>query len=126
MGIFLSQPNLEKYSLEGSSSTLKIDCAAVSMQGWRNNQEDSEILQIPLDEENSALFAVFDGHGSDIVSNFCARYYPELLTANSSYKNGNYEQALVESFYKMDEVMQTKVGRRVLFRNIINKEESKK
>jgi len=72
MGIFLSQPNLEKFCLEGSSNSLKLDSAAVSMQGWRNNQEDSEILKIPLDDENSALFAVFDGHGSDIVSNFCS------------------------------------------------------
>ena len=45
------------------------------MQGWRNNQEDNEILQIPLlDDEKSALFAVLDGHGSDIVAHFCARY----------------------------------------------------
>jgi len=42
------------------------------MQGWRNNQEDAEIVQIPLDESDACLFAVFDGHGSDLVSNFSA------------------------------------------------------
>jgi len=70
MGIFLSQPNLEKYTLKGENDLVK--AVAVSMQGWRNNQEDAEILQITLDDPTASLFAVFDGHGSDVVSNFCA------------------------------------------------------
>jgi len=75
-----------------------MDTAAVSMQGWRNNQEDSEILRIPLDDPESALFAVFDGHGSDIVSNFCAHYFPGILTASTSYKAAHYEEALAQAF----------------------------
>lgn len=53
------------------------------MQGWRNNQEDSEILKINLDQKSS-LFAVFDGHGSDLISNFCAEYFGSLLLANEN------------------------------------------
>lgn len=51
------------------------------MQGWRSNQEDSEILKLSIDNKSS-LFAVFDGHGSDLVSNFCAEYFGPLLLNN--------------------------------------------
>lgn len=77
--------------------------AAVSMQGWRVNQEDAEINIIPFDnDEQSALFAVFDGHGGDMISKFCAKYLPRELVKLDSYKKGNYEQALIDVFYKMD------------------------
>jgi len=59
------------------------------MQGWRNNQEDAEILKIPLEDDNSCLFAVFDGHGSDLVSNFSAFYFGKVLLDNEEYKRGN-------------------------------------
>lgn len=96
------------------------------MQGWRNNQEDAEILSVPFDDdENSCLFAVFDGHGSDLVSNFSAAYFGQVLKANANYKSGNYSKALTETFQKMDKVMLSKPGRRILFQNILNKDNGK-
>ena len=44
MGVYLSAPNTEKFSEEGSHKNLKY--AASSMQGWRTNMEDSHIADL--------------------------------------------------------------------------------
>jgi len=52
------------------------------MCGWRMNQEDAEIVMCQFDTPDSALFAVFDGHGGDIVSQFAMSYFPQELKKN--------------------------------------------
>jgi serine/threonine protein phosphatase PrpC len=46
------------------------------------NQEDAEIVMSTLDTPDSALYAVFDGHGGDIVSKFAMAYFPQELKKN--------------------------------------------
>lgn len=55
--------------------------SAVSMQGWRRDQEDAHIANPDLGEEfpGVGLYCVFDGHGGKAVSAFCkARFLDEL------------------------------------------------
>lgn len=42
MGVYLTTPNTEKDTEEGSYKSLKY--AACSMQGWRTNMEDAHII----------------------------------------------------------------------------------
>lgn len=55
--------------------------ASSEVQGWRQYMEDAirivPSLEAPL--KNQALFAVFDGHGGDKVSNIAAREFPKVL-----------------------------------------------
>ena len=77
------------------------------MQGWRKRQEDAHISAIAQGEKKDIdVFGVFDGHGGKEISSFVSNHFTEELIKNSNYKN-NMEQALKETFIKMDEIMQT-------------------
>ena len=77
------------------------------MQGWRKRQEDAHISAISQGEKKDIdVFGVFDGHGGKEISSFVSNHFTEELIKNSNYKT-NMEQALKETFIKMDEIMQT-------------------
>jgi serine/threonine protein phosphatase PrpC len=77
------------------------------MQGWRKTMEDAAIV-LPNYEKNSSLFGILDGHGGSIISEFVAVNFKNVLTHTKSYKKGNYEQALSETFLIMDELLKNK------------------
>lgn len=56
------------------------------------------------------LFAVFDGHGGHQVAEFARDTFIKELEANSNYISENYEEALKETFLKMDELMLSESG----------------
>lgn len=62
-----------------------------------------------LDYNNSFhLFAVFDGHGGQLIAKFVANNYLNVLTNLESFKNGNIEQAIIEVNLKLDEILKYK------------------
>ncbi len=65
MGPYLSTPNTTKESETGSDN--RVTFSAVSMQGWRNQQEDAHIADLKL-PNGEAIFGVFDGHGGKEVA----------------------------------------------------------
>ena len=69
--------------------------------------EDSYIANINLSEDTS-IFGIFDGHGGHEVSKFVQVHFIDELKKNNNYKNKQFELALKETFYKMDELMLTK------------------
>mmetsp|Transcript_42396 Transcript_42396/g.112204 ORF Transcript_42396/g.112204 Transcript_42396/m.112204 type:complete len:401 (-) Transcript_42396:184-1386(-) len=79
MGSFLSQPVTDKESSSGSGATHAWGCT--SMQGWRNNMEDSHITISDLggDQSGVSFFGVFDGHGGKEVALFCRDRVPDVL-----------------------------------------------
>lgn len=88
MGPYLSTPNTQKESETGGDS--RVLYSAVSMQGWRNQQEDSHIAECKL-PNGEQVFGVFDGHGGKEVAIFVAKHFVNVLKKSADYKSGNYE-----------------------------------
>jgi serine/threonine protein phosphatase PrpC len=70
--VYLKEPIKDKtIEREGKNG---ISFAAVGMQGWRINMEDSHIANLFFQEKTS-IFGVFDGHGGVEVAQFCKRRF---------------------------------------------------
>ena len=102
MGPYLSTPDTKKDSESGHND--KLTFSAVSMQGWRNNQEDAHIADIKL-PNGEAIFGVFDGHGGAEVAKFVAKKFVDTLKILPEYKSGKYEAALSKCFVQLDDMM---------------------
>ncbi|KVH99047.1 Protein phosphatase 2C [Cynara cardunculus var. scolymus] len=70
MGIYLSSPKTDKTSEDGENEKLRYGVS--SMQGWRTSMEDAHAALLDLDNSTS-FFGVYDGHGGQAVSKFCAK-----------------------------------------------------
>lgn len=53
-------------------------------------------------DENTAMFAVYDGHGGHEVAQYCSEHLPQYIKDSESYKGENLEEALVNSFLGFD------------------------
>ena len=122
MGEFLSSPNKKKESDDGENSFVKflynhtkifqLKFGVCGMQGWRKRMEDAHITDISQGKEKEIdIFGVFDGHGGKEISQFVTHHFTQEFCINENYKKGNVEQALRETFIKMDEIMQTSEGK---------------
>jgi len=56
-------------------------------------------------DESTQIFGIFDGHGGSLVSTFASKYFHEILSNLKSYKEGNVEKALTETFYMIDNIL---------------------
>lgn len=52
--------------------------------------------------EDTELFGVYDGHGGPEVAIYCAKHLPKLIKSSGTFKDGDIEKALEESFMKFD------------------------
>ena len=77
--------------------------------------EDAKLVNLSLDA-NTMLFGVFDGHGGKEVAEFVSRHFCEELLRNRSYQQNNLEQALRETFLRMDEMLRTTEGLKEVIR----------
>ena len=75
--------------------------------------EDSHIAKLDI-AKGISLFGVFDGHGGAEVAKFCQDQFLHHLLENDNYKSGNYKLALEENFLKMDEILKTPEGNKIL------------
>lgn len=80
------------------------------MQGWRLNMEDACISNPEFDHDSS-LFGVFDGHGGNEASAVVKNNYERILKEMDSYKDEDYEKALIDSFIKTDEFLDSAEGK---------------
>lgn len=113
MGSGVSKANTVKLTEEGVGT--RLDYAVSAMQGWRETMEDAHICEEDLDQDTS-LFAVFDGHGGKEASIFVSRHFcPELLR-NPNFKSKNFEKALIETFLYMDILMVKPEGLQELYK----------
>ena len=101
----IREANTEKTTYDKTLKSMKI--GVCEMQGWRPTMEDAAIV-LPNYEPNTSLFGVLDGHGGSIISEFVSVNFKNVLVRTKSYKKGNYEKALVETFLTMDELLKNK------------------
>ena len=101
----VNQAITDKATYDKTVSNMKI--GVCEMQGWRKTMEDAAIV-LPNFEKNSSLFGILDGHGGSIISEFVSVNFKNILIRLDSYKNGNYEKALTETFLIMDELLKNK------------------
>jgi len=109
MGQTLSEPVVEKSSASGADDRLLWGLSA--MQGWRISMEDAHaaILDLQEDklktappEQRVSFFGVYDGHGGERVAAYSGNNVHKILAAQSSFKAGNFIQALKDGFLATD------------------------
>ena len=118
----VNRANTEKATYDKTVSNMKI--GVCEMQGWRKTMEDAAIV-LPNYEKNTSLFGVLDGHGGSIISEFVSVNFKNILIRTESYKKGNYEQALSETFLIMDELFKNKKINNFIYTTHNSKEKQK-
>jgi protein phosphatase 1G len=73
--------------------------------------EDKFIARTELTADCS-VFGVFDGHGGREVSAFVEKHFIAELHSNPNFGLLRFEEALTETFLKMDELMRTPEGQK--------------
>ncbi|XP_064382077.1 protein phosphatase 1G-like isoform X2 [Halichondria panicea] len=103
MGAYLRKPNTDKSSESGEYEYCgrRIMYASTAMQGWRIAMEDSHSV-VPHFDQDSSLFAVYDGHGGKEVAVYCADKMGDLIKSTGAYKEGDIGQALKDAFINCD------------------------
>lgn len=62
---------------------------------------------IPEFDEDTAMFAVYDGHGGEEVALYCSKYLPDIIKEQKTYKDGKLQKALEDAFLAIDSRMTT-------------------
>lgn len=105
----LKQPITEKEFSDNENNLLRY--GSCGMQGWRRRMEDSHITDISQGEnERFNIFGVFDGHGGKEVSSFVKNHFTKAFLSNKKIQTDHIKQAIIETFLKMDELMQEPEG----------------
>ena len=104
MGALLTSPDKSKQSCSGSGSHEHVTYhyGASCMQGWRTNMEDAH-SSIPVLDRDTALFAVYDGHGGKEVALYCRENISDRLKKSTAFSEGRIGDALRETFLLLDE-----------------------
>mmetsp|Transcript_158240 Transcript_158240/g.279301 ORF Transcript_158240/g.279301 Transcript_158240/m.279301 type:complete len:449 (+) Transcript_158240:117-1463(+) len=109
----LPTPKTEKELEDGVSSSGGWAFGVASMQGWRLRMEDSHLALPDFDlERKLGLFGVFDGHGGAAVAQVAAERLPAVLRGQPALAEGNYPEALYETFMQLDKFLDSSKGRK--------------
>ncbi|RHY29562.1 hypothetical protein DYB32_005051 [Aphanomyces invadans] len=106
MGNFLSSPKTDKITHVGTGNGISYGVSC--MQGWRTTMEDAHVAETTIPAfAGSSLFAVFDGHGGNLVAEESALRLVDTLAkgqGNNQHKNepDDIGAALRNAFLTLD------------------------
>ena len=69
-------------------------------------QEDSTIA-VNDETSKSMLFGVLDGHGGKQISRFVSKFFYPVMKRLNSYHTEKFDQALIETYIRMDELLKS-------------------
>ncbi|EQC35558.1 hypothetical protein SDRG_06848 [Saprolegnia diclina VS20] len=114
MSRFLSEPSTAKASHATTAPKLNLSIGYSSMQGWRDSMEDADLVEVEIPGSvNGACFAIFDGHGGDLVAKIVAKDILQNIAATDEYKQFDGTEprkmvtALSKGFLNTDEMLRT-------------------
>jgi serine/threonine protein phosphatase PrpC len=107
MGEELDKPILEKNPIDGKTSIFKYGMNQI--QGWKKSMEVYNIKQLDVGQRNNInIFGIFDGHSGKEIAQFLSNHFISELIENNNFINGNYSQALIDTFKNLDISLRTK------------------
>ena len=126
MGEELDKPFLNKKPDDGKNKIYRYGLNKV--QGWKKTMEVYNLKENNIGpEKNINIFGIFDGHSGNEISQYLSLHFTSELLKNENFKNGNYKQALIDTFKNIDKSFRTKEvnNKLVLYRrqNRIDKKE---
>ena len=121
MGQELNKPNLNKKPLDGKTKLFRYGMNEI--QGWKKEMEVFSAKKNNIGpNENINIFGLFEGHLGKLISQYLSNnFIPELLK-NKNFKNGDYNQALIDTFKNIDISLRTKEINNIL---VINSKQNK-
>ena len=102
MGEKLDKPITTKNSFDDENEVIKYGMS--EMQAWKQSMEVFILKNLNLLEQNKniSLFGLFDGHNGAEIAKYLSLHFSQFLTENKNFLNGDYKQALKETFINID------------------------
>ena len=102
MGEKLEKPIKEKTSFDDKNEIITFGMS--EMQGFKKSMEVFTLKNTNLLETNKNifLFGLFDGHNGSEIAKYLSLHFSQFLTENKNFINGDYKQALKETFINID------------------------
>ena len=102
MGEKLEKPITEKNAFDDENEL--IIYGITEMQGYKKSMEIFTLKNTNLLEQNQNifLFGFFDGHNGSEVAKYLSLHFSQFLSENKNFINGEYKQALKETFINID------------------------
>lgn len=106
MGAELDTPILNKKPIDGKTKLYRYGINEV--QGYKKTMELFNIKDNDLGpEKNVNIFGLFEGHSGKEIAKYLSMNFTSELLKNDNFVNGNYKQALIETFKKLDASLRT-------------------
>lgn len=116
MGSYLDRPVTSKECHKGAANGLTFGVS--SMQGWRVSMEDAHVAEGSIatdgDLGKCSLFAVFDGHGGDLVAKMSEQRFKQRVTTcleREGLTKAGVETGMTDAYLSMDADMLAELER---------------
>ena len=102
MGEKLEKPITTKNSFDDENEIIKYGMS--EMQAYKKSMEVFSLHNLNLIEQNKNifLFGLFDGHNGTEIAKYLSLHFSQFLIENKNFLNGEYKQALKETFINID------------------------